>query len=152
MALTPCHCLFQFHTSLLSEEERNELHNGERALSDDELDELNIPVYRLDLQLYQRSCDIFLGVPFNIASYAMLLMMMAQIVNMKPGTFIHDYGDLHIYENHFDQVVEQLSREPKPYPTLRLNHNVKSIFHFQYSDFTLENYDPHPVIKADVAV
>jgi thymidylate synthase len=152
MSLTPCHCLFQFHTSLLSEEERNELYNGEHALSDDELDELNIPAYRLDLQLYQRSCDIFLGVPFNIASYSILLMMVAQVTNMKPGTFIHDYGDLHIYENHLDQVVLQLSREPKAYPTLLLNPDVKSIFDFTYTDFAFENYNPHPEIKAEVAV
>lgn len=157
MALTPCHCLFQFHTSLMSLDARREnaktiLGKDTSEMEDDEMDFYNIPQYRLDLQLYQRSCDIFLGVPFNIASYAMLLMMVAQVTNMKPGTFIHDFGDLHIYQNHFEQVITQLSRVPFAYPTMKLNSEVKNIFDFKYEDFTLENYECHPLIKADVSV
>jgi thymidylate synthase len=102
--------------------------------------------------MYQRSCDTFLGVPFNIASYALLLMMVAQVTGLKPGTFVHVYGDLHIYQNHFEQVKEQLAREPRKLPTMKINSAIKNIEDFKFEDFTLENYDPHPAIKAPIAV
>ena len=124
MALPPCHILFQFYVA-----------DG-----------------KLSCQLYQRSADLFLGVPFNIASYSLLTMMVAQVCNLKPGEFIHTFGDVHIYNNHFDQVKLQLSRDLRPLPTLRINPLVKDIFEFKYEDFFLSNYDPHPAIKAAVAV
>jgi thymidylate synthase len=124
MALPPCHILFQFYVV-----------DG-----------------KLSCQLYQRSADLFLGVPFNIASYALLTMMVAQVCDLKPGEFIHTLGDTHIYLNHFEQVKLQLSREPKTLPTLYINPSVKNIFGFNYSDFSIENYDPYPPIKGEVAV
>lgn len=124
MALAPCHCLFQFYVA-----------DG-----------------RLSCQLYQRSADCFLGVPFNIASYALLTYMVAQVVGLKPGDFIHTFGDAHIYLNHLDQVHEQLSREPRPLPTLQLNPARQRLVDFVYEDFELVGYDPHPAIKAPIAV
>lgn len=124
MALPPCHCLFQFYVA-----------DG-----------------RLSLQLYQRSADTFLGVPFNIASYALLLQMMAQVTGLQPGEFVHTTGDTHLYLNHLDQARLQLSRTPRPLPTMRINPGVKSIFDFRYEDFELENYDPWPHIAAEVSV
>ena len=124
MALPPCHALFQFYVA-----------NG-----------------KLSLQLYQRSADIFLGVPFNIASYALLLMMMAQVTGLEAGEFIHTLGDAHIYLNHVDQVKLQLTREPRPLPKMLLNPDVKNIFNFGYEDFQLTGYDPHPHIKGEVAI
>ena len=124
MALAPCHCLFQFYVA-----------DG-----------------KLSCQLYQRSADIFLGVPFNIASYALLTMMLAQVCGLKYGDFVHTFGDAHIYTNHFEQVELQLSRTSNAYPTMKINSNIESIFDFKYEDFTLENYNPHPAIKAPVAV
>ncbi len=124
MALAPCHCLFQFYVA-----------DG-----------------RLSCQLYQRSADIFLGVPFNIASYALLTQMVAQVCDLKPGTFVHSFGDAHLYLNHLEQVEEQLSRTPRPLPQLTINPDVTSVFDFLYEDFVIEGYDPHPHIKAPVAV
>ena len=129
MALPPCHTIFQFYTAPLPDGHR-----------------------RLSLQLYQRSADTFLGVPFNIASYALLLQMMAQVCDMVPGDFIHTTGDTHLYLNHIEQAKLQLTREPRPLPTMKINPDVKSIFDFQYEDFELVGYDPHPHIKAEVSV
>ncbi len=124
MALSPCHCLFQFYVA-----------EG-----------------RLSCQLYQRSADVFLGVPFNIASYALLTLMVAQVAGLKPGDFIHSFGDAHLYLNHLEQARLQLDRSPRPPPTLRLNPAVTDLFAFRYEDFSLEGYEPHPHIKAAVAV
>jgi thymidylate synthase len=124
MALSPCHCLFQF----------------------------NVADGALSCQLYQRSADVFLGVPFNIASYALLTMMVAQVTGLKPGVFVHSFGDAHLYLNHLEQARLQLARSPRPLPTMRLNPAVKDLFAFRYEDFNLEGYEPHPHIKAAVAV
>jgi len=124
MALPPCHVLFQFYVS-----------DG-----------------RLSCQLYQRSADVFLGVPFNIASYSLLTLMVAQVSGLRPGEFIHTFGDAHLYLNHLEQATTQLQREPRPLPTLVLNPEIRSLFDFRYEDFRLENYDPHPRIAAPVAV
>lgn len=133
MALMPCHVLFQFYTSPADAGDKS----GRRKLS---------------CQLYQRSADVFLGVPFNIASYALLTMMMAQVCDMEPGHFIHTFGDVHIYSNHLEQVGLQLSREPFPLPRMKLNTSVTDISSFTFEDFTLEEYRFHPAIKAPVAV
>jgi thymidylate synthase len=124
MALPPCHILFQFYVA-----------DG-----------------KLSCQLYQRSADIFLGVPFNIASYALLLMMVAQVTGLEPGDFVHTLGDAHIYLNHIEQVKQQLTREPRPLPRMKINNKVQSIFGFQFDDFELLNYDPHPHIKGEISV
>ena len=155
MALPPCHCLFQFYVEPAAPQgvQDNSAAGGIVLNSPNSLDSLNSPKKgRLSCQLYQRSADIFLGVPFNIASYALLTMMMAQVCGLEPGDFVHTFGDAHIYKNHLDQVRLQLTREPRPLPTMRINPEVKDIFGFQYEDFTLENYDPHPHIKGEVSV
>lgn len=136
MALMPCHNMFQFYTSPPASLHGVET-GGQRTLS---------------CQLYQRSADVFLGVPFNIASYALLTMMIARVCDLQPGEFIHTFGDVHIYSNHIEQVKLQLSRKPFPLPTMKLNPAVKNIFDFKFEDFTLENYECHPAIKAPVAV
>jgi len=134
MHLMPCHCLFQFYTSPLPS-----LING-------------VGKRKLSCQLYQRSADVFLGVPFNIASYALLTMMIAQVCDMEPGDFVHSFGDVHLYKNHFEQAELQLTRKPFPLPEIKMNPAIKNIFDFKYEDFELINYQSHPVIKAPVAV
>ncbi len=124
MALPPCHCLFQFYVA-----------NG-----------------KLSCQLYQRSADTFLGVPFNIASYSLLTMMLAQVCDLEPGEFVHTFGDVHLYSNHIEQAQLQLARKPSPLPEMQINPDVKDIFSFHYKDFQLQNYEPHPHIKAAVAI
>ncbi len=133
MALMPCHNMFQFYVTSPRDQA-----GGEKG--------------KLSCQLYQRSADSFLGVPFNIASYALLTMMIAQVTDLEPGEFIHSFGDVHLYNNHIDQAKLQLTREPYPLPVMKLNPDVKSIFDFNFEDFTLENYRSHPAIKAPVAV
>jgi len=165
MALPPCHILFQCHTRLIDPIERTDIcwkmgleeeyrKVGPMKEEDwaDWFDEMSVPKYHLDLELYQRSCDVFLGVPFNIASYSLLLLMLAQVTNMVPGEFIWVGGDVHIYKNHIDQVKLQLSRTPKPLPTMLLNPFVNDIFKFQFDDFQLSNYNPYPTIKADISI
>ena len=144
MALPPCHCLFQFYVDKGVKGSEKGVKRSERTNPQDKP--------RLSCQLYQRSADIFLGVPFNIASYALLTMMMAQVCGLEPGEFVHTFGDAHIYKNHLDQVRLQLTRDPRPLPTMRINPEVKDIFGFKYEDFSLENYNPHPHIKGEVSV
>jgi len=159
-ALPPCHCLFHFHTEELTYDERFQLYrdNGGDLIAEPEstmvelFDVSNTPTRRLNCLLYQRSCDFFLGIPFNIASYSLLTAMIAHVSNMVPGTFTHSHGDAHIYVNHLDQIKLQMSREPKSLPSLWLNPDVKSLFDFKFDDIKLLNYDPHPTIKAEVAV
>jgi thymidylate synthase len=124
MALMPCHAIFQFY----------------------------VAENKLSCQLYQRSADVFLGVPFNIASYALLTLMIAQVCGLEPGEFVHTFGDVHLYSNHVEQAKLQLTRKPYPLPVMRLNSSVKNIFDFQFEDFTLESYQSHPAIKAAVAI
>ena len=135
MKLMPCHCLFQFYTSPPTPLQK------ERGVKGS-----------LSCQLYQRSADVFLGVPFNIASYALLTMMIAQVCDMEPGEFVHSFGDVHLYNNHFEQANLQLSRTPFPLPQMKINPEVKDIFDFKFEDFELMNYESHPAIKAPVAV
>ena len=135
MKLMPCHCLFQFYTSPPSPLQK------ERGVKGS-----------LSCQLYQRSADVFLGVPFNIASYALLTMMIAQVCDLEPGEFVHSFGDVHLYNNHFEQANLQLSRTPFPLPQMKINPAVKDIFNFKFEDFELVNYESHPAIKAPVAV
>ncbi len=157
MALPPCHCLFQFYVEPVAPVV--DKLNVEKLIGSDNVStqqHINVSTQpakgRLSCQLYQRSADIFLGVPFNIASYALLTMMVAQVCGLQPGDFVHTLGDAHIYRNHLDQVHLQLTREPRKLPTMRINPAVKDIFGFQYEDFTLEGYDPHPHIKGEVSV
>ncbi len=168
MALPPCHCLFQFYTEELTFEERRQkwldgavfgqdkgisaMSAGETPEKVAQLDAVGIPKFRLSCQLYQRSADVFLGVPFNIASYSLLTMMVAQVCNMVPGDFVHTFGDVHIYSDHVDQVRIQLGRKPHPLPRMRINPEVTDIFSFKLEDFELIGYNPDPSIKAKVSV
>lgn len=164
MALPPCHCLFQFYVRPLSVEQRIAhgalvsrtyyLEDHEHDLVDRRALDLGEPIpprYALDCQLYQRSADVFLGVPFNIASYSLLTMMLAQQCGYAPGEFIHTFGDVHLYHNHYDQAWTQLARDPRPFPTMRIA-KAPDIFSYKVEDFELVGYDPHPAIKAPVAV
>lgn len=164
MALRPCHAFFQFQARELSHDERVKLYIDEYApgisepagFVEEKLKTRNIPKYELSLQLYQRSADTFLGVPFNIASYSLLLHMVCHVTGMKPGKFVHSFGDAHLYSNHEEQVKELLSRATVDYgpklPTLWLNPDIKNIFNFQYDDIKVLDYNPLPTIKAEVAV
>lgn len=165
MALVPCHAFFQFNTEEIPLAERKEYwkktvgaseviydEGTDSAIIHEFLDTRNVPKYYLDLQLYQRSADWLLGVPFNVASYSLLLMMVGQVVNMIPREFIHSFGDTHLYLNHIEQAKEQLSREPYGLPEMKLNPKVKNIDDFESSDFTLYGYESHPAIKAEVSV
>jgi thymidylate synthase len=160
-ALPPCHCLFQFHTEELTQDERFDLYResgGNKGwvsvpeMNEKVLNDANIPTRRLNCLLYQRSQDTALGCPFNVASYSLLTAMIAQVVNMVPGTFTHSTGDTHIYVNHIDGLKLQLTREPKKLPKVWLNPEVKSLFDFKYDDIKLLDYEFHPTIKFDVAV
>jgi len=162
-ALPPCHVLFHFNTEELTLEEREEIainqhsHAAEkwqtrREFRSEEFDRLGVSKRRINLLLYQRSCDTFLGVPFNITSYSLLLALVAHCVDMEPGTFTHTYGDLHIYENHLDQVKLQLARSPKVLPRLVLNPKLRDLFDFEFDDIQLADYFPHPAIKGEIAV
>lgn len=162
-ALPPCHAFFQFYTVEMTEQERGDEFRKKHLdiikkldLRPSEIyskmDELNFPTRYIDLQLYQRSADVFLGVPFNIASYALLLMMVGQVVGMIPRNFIHTFGDVHIYNDHQEQTNLQLTREPRKLPQMIVNPNVKNIDDFKYEDFELINYNPHPAIKGKVSV
>ena len=164
MALEPCHAFFQFYTEPIKPFERaeyvkkhnliNEMSSHESEYDDimEEMDGIGVPTHRLSLQLYQRSADTFLGVPFNIASYSLLLQMMAQCVNMVPNEFIWTGGDCHLYDNHSEQVDELLKRNPKDLPSVKLNPDIKDIFEFKFEDIELVNYDPHSLIRGKVAV
>ncbi|MEN3238579.1 thymidylate synthase [Methylobacterium ajmalii] len=170
MALAPCHCLFQFNTEPLDLAYRmniaenyvevfelpNECYTLDKTagtiLAHDALDLAGVPRRSLSCQLYQRSADVFLGVPFNIASYALLTHMVAAQVGMEPGKFVHTFGDLHLYANHVEQATEQLGRDFRPLPTLWLNPEVKDLFSYTMDDIRVDNYDPHPAIRAPVAV
>jgi thymidylate synthase len=147
MALMPCHTIFQFYVAPPEADKRGEARNEASTKIAGKA-----PRGRLSCQLYQRSADSFLGVPFNIASYALLTLMVAQVCDLEPGEFIHTFGDAHLYNNHLEQARLQLTRAPYPLPVMKLNPAVKDIFGFQFEDFTLENYQSHPAIKAPVAV
>lgn len=162
MALPPCHLLYQFIVRPLSIKEREDIYYKQvgdypYGSEENQIAQLNdnlvdVPKFYLDLNMYQRSCDTFLGVPFNIASYALFTMMIAQVTGLKPGEFIHILGDTHIYSNHFDQVKEQLSRTPRKLPSMKINPAVKNIEDFVYEDFELIDYNPYPSIKAPISV
>jgi thymidylate synthase len=173
--LPPCHVLFQFNTEELTEHERLTLWqkrfvyedvDGQKftpsglptldiqnfsKIAEERFDKDGVPRRRLNCLMYQRSCDTFLGVPFNIASYSLLTCMVAQCVNMVPGDFVHTFGDLHLYENHIEQAKEQLGREPKDAPLLKLNSQIKDLFAFKFEDISIEGYDPHPPIKGEMS-